>query len=388
MKILHCCLAAFYNDKYSYQENVLPRMHKLQGHDVRIVASTEVFVNNLTLGYINPSEYVNEDGIVVHRIPYKNSIPSRIVHKLRLYKGLYKELCDFNPDFIFLHDAQFLSISDVIRYIKSHPNVKVNVDGHSDFGNSAKGFISKYILHRLIYRHCLKSIEPYACYFLGTLPNRVDFFNKMYGIPMNKTKLLEMGADDDIVKMVKESRQRDIIRKKHNIPQDSILIVSGGKFTPDKHDILTIMDSVHELSKSKNVRMLIFGSVSNDDGFKDKFFKRCDGKVIQYVGWLKGNETYNYFEASDIVVFSGFHSVLWEQAVGQGKPCIFRYIEGQTHIDLGGNCLFLNSFSKDEIVDVFTKLINNYDSFKEVAEREGLKHFSYFEIAKRALETN
>ena len=63
MKILHCCLAAFYIDKYGYQENVLPKMHKIQGHEVEILASTENYLNGNKLSYVKPSIYYNEDKI-------------------------------------------------------------------------------------------------------------------------------------------------------------------------------------------------------------------------------------------------------------------------------------------------------------------------------------
>ena len=43
MKILHLMLACFYIDKYSYQENYLPKYHKKQGHDVEIIASLFTF---------------------------------------------------------------------------------------------------------------------------------------------------------------------------------------------------------------------------------------------------------------------------------------------------------------------------------------------------------
>lgn len=39
MKILHLCLACFYIDGYTYQENILPRINREDGHDVRILAS-------------------------------------------------------------------------------------------------------------------------------------------------------------------------------------------------------------------------------------------------------------------------------------------------------------------------------------------------------------
>lgn len=385
MKIAHCCLANFYNDNYEYQENILPRMHKLQGHDVIIIASTEVFVDKLRLGYQAANNYINEDGIPVHRLPYKRYIPARLVHKLRLYDGLYNELCQFKPDLIFLHDAQFLSVSAVVKYIKEHPDVKINVDGHSDFGNSARGFISRRILHGIIYKYCMKRIEPYVSHFFGTLPNRVDFFREVYDLPEKKLKLLTMGADDEKVKYARESNQRDEIRRKFGIADDAFLIVSGGKFSKDKHDILKVMDAVHLLSKTTDVRLLIFGSLSDEEDFKAKFNDKCDGRIVIYAGWIKGKESYNYFEASDLVMFAGYHSVLWEQAAGQGKPCLVRYITGQTHIDHGGNCLFIRNFTTADIQSLIKEAINNYKSISKVAS-ESAHYFSYNEIAKRALE--
>ena len=54
MKIMHPCLAAFYIDDYGYQENILPKAHKKSGHDVEIVASTEVYSDEKTLTYCSP----------------------------------------------------------------------------------------------------------------------------------------------------------------------------------------------------------------------------------------------------------------------------------------------------------------------------------------------
>ena len=66
MKILHCCLAAFYIDDYGYQENILPKIHKKQGHQVEILASTETYLNNSELGYIKPKSYRTKDNIPKH----------------------------------------------------------------------------------------------------------------------------------------------------------------------------------------------------------------------------------------------------------------------------------------------------------------------------------
>ena len=385
MRVLHCCLANFYIDNYEYQENVLPRMHKMQGHEVMILASTETFVDNVHMGYIEPSEYINEDGIPVHRIPYVSWLPHRIAIKLRYYKGVYEELERFQPDFIFIHELQFMSIKEVAQYIKKHPAVKLNIDSHADSGNTARTIVSRYFLHGIFYKWCAKTIEPFVGHFYGTLPARVDYLIDLYNIPRDKVSVLVMGADDRFVKKAKDLNQREIIRKRFSIGEEDYLIVAGGKFDSLKRWILNVMDAVVEISKEKRVRLLVFGSVMKDNGFNEEFERRCDGITVQYAGWINGTESYNYFEASDLVVFAGLHSVLWEQAVGQGKPCIFKYIPGRTHIDLGGNCKFLYDCSTEEIRQRIEECYEDKDQMLSVAEEQGMAYCSYYKIAERAL---
>ena len=46
MRITHLCLACFFPDGFSYQENMLPKYHKKLGHDVSVVASLQTFDKN------------------------------------------------------------------------------------------------------------------------------------------------------------------------------------------------------------------------------------------------------------------------------------------------------------------------------------------------------
>ena len=85
MKILHCCLACFYIDNYSYQENILPKFHKIQGNDVKILASTETYIDNKVLGNTVSGSYFNEDGIEVTRINYSKYLPLFLAKKIRKY---------------------------------------------------------------------------------------------------------------------------------------------------------------------------------------------------------------------------------------------------------------------------------------------------------------
>lgn len=385
MKILHCCLAAFYIDNYGYQENILPKMHKLQGHDVMIVASTETYKNNSKLGYVEPSSYHTGDGIPITRLPYIKWVPHKIVKKLRIYKGLYQKIETFNPDIIFLHDLQFVSIKEIAIYARKNPDVKIYIDGHTDFINSAKNWLSRNILHGIVYKNCAKVIEPYTKKFYGVLPLRVDFFKTMYNIPTAKLELLVMGIDDNLVDFSRKTEICNSMRESLNISDSDFVIVTGGKID-ERKKIHTLMRAVRNINQ-KNIKLIIFGTP--DEKMKYEVQQLSNHASIINVGWISSEKVYDYLFAADLAVFPGTHSVLWEQAVGVGLPSVFKRWEGIQHIDLGGNCLFIDDNSEDEIQEIIIKIIKDrklYLNMKYIAEEKGVKTFSYYDIAKRAIE--
>lgn len=142
------------------------------------------------------------------------------------------------------------------------------------------------------------------------------------------------------------------------------------------------MKAVNE-TEDKSVKLIVFGSVS--DELKQSFEQNLSGRV-KHIGWRKSEEIYTDFAAADLVAFPGLHSVLWEQAVGMGKPCAFKRIKGFEHIDLGGNCVFFENDSEEEYTRVISLAKSNIASLKKAAEEKGMKAFSYKEIAKRAIE--
>lgn len=87
-------------------------------------------------------------------------------------------------------------------------------------------------------------------------------------------------------------------------------------------------------------------------------------------------------------VFPGTHSVLWENACACGLPCFFRDNKGQHHVDMGGNCQFLQKDNAAEIEERLLEIIENKEMFsymRKVAIEKGYATFSYMEIAKRAI---
>ena len=250
--------------------------------------------------------------------------------------------------------------------------------------NSAKSWLSKYILHKIIWRILIKRIEPYVIKFYGVLPIRVEFMKEMYGVKEEKLDLLLLGADDELIEKTINTTDTEAIRKTCEIGEEDFFIITGGKIDKNKTQIFTLMKAINKIESHK-VKLVVFGSVS--ESMKEEFNKQLSKKV-KYIGWLNPEDTYKYFYSADLVVFPGLHSVFWEQAVGLGKPCIFKYIPGFDHIDLNGNCLF---FENDTISEMINKVLmvwndkSKYYQMKNIAKSEGMKYFSYASIANKSI---
>ena len=159
------------------------------------------------------------------------------------------------PDILFIHNVQFLDMDKVVSYLKRNKKVKVFCDNHADFTNSAKGFVSRRILHGIIWKHCAKSIEPYTTKFYGVLPARVDFLKEVYGLPEEKCELLVMGADDDRVSQASDPAVREAVRERYKINDDEILLVTGGKIDHNKTQTLTLMDAINKLDTERKIQL-------------------------------------------------------------------------------------------------------------------------------------
>lgn len=383
MKILHICLASFYIDNYSYQENLLPKYHKKADFEVEIIASLVSFDKNGSPCLLKSGgRYLNEYDIPVTRLEYRTKKLSKM---LRVYKGTYETIEKAKPDIIFIHGCQFLDIKEVVKYIKNNPYVKVYVDNHADFSNSATNWLSKNLLHKIIWRRCAHLIKPFASKFYGVLPSRVDFLKEIYKLPENKIELLLMGADDEKVEEVNDKSTKEL-REKYDINKKDFLIVTGGKIDSAKKQTLLLMEAVKKVS-IPNVKLIVFGSVIEE--LKEDVNNLVDDEKIKYIGWVNAEDSYKYFGMADLVVFPGRHSVFWEQVAGLGIPMVVKFWEGTTHVDVGGNCEFLYQDSIKEIKDKIESLLNNpnsYNNMKEIAREKGKQEFSYLEIAKRSLQ--
>ncbi len=385
MKIVHITLTGSFNDDWGYQDNLIPKYNKLNGHDVTIITTTFKSSMKQHEKYVRvqPGQYLLGNGIKVIRIKDNRCGYGHRMKKLKKHIKLYSLLTRENPNLIFMHGIQSLDIIAVAKYIKNNPECKLAVDNHATYENSGRNFLSREVLHKIIYRKAIKIAMPYIDRLFMIAPRSKEFALDMYKLPEKKIEYLFLGADSEKIDFENKSSVRRKIRQDLNIGDDDFVIITGGKIDKNKNMKLLI-DALDDIEDS-SLKIIIFG-VFLDDVYEEKEFLLNDSR-FSYVGWLKGDEVYDYYLASDVAVFPGSKSALWEQAICCGLPLICRTWSGMEYVDVGGNCIFINN-DKDLLRESIINLMSNKEKLNKmssIARDKGCKRFSYEKIALQAI---
>ena len=349
MKILHLCLANFYIDNYNYQENVLPRINKEDGHDVRILASTATFTDNLDIGFVEPSEYMTEYGVPIKRLPYVKTGPDIITWRIRKYPNVYEEIAAFAPDVIMAHALSFWSVLDVIRYKKEHPEVKFYADTHTAAYNSGRNWITMYVLHRGVYRWLIQKALPYLDkYFYIGISER-DFSREHYGIPLEMMEFLPLGGN--LLEEEEYRTNRTVRRKELKLEENELLLLHSGKMDAMKRtkELLEAFSAVSELK----AKLVIIGSIAESEKQALSALMEADPRVV-YLGWKQSSELLEYLCACDLYCQPGSVSATMQNAICYGCP-VMAYPHAAYTEDLDfGNILWVKTC--EDMEDTFRNL--------------------------------
>ncbi|MCI3922714.1 glycosyltransferase family 4 protein [Paenibacillus sp. TRM 82003] len=350
MKILHCCLSCFYVDDFNYQENLLTRQNKIDGHKVKIIASTETFVNS-KLDYIAPSQYVNKDGIEVTRLPYRKYIPHVLAKKIRSYPGVYRRVEEFAPDVILFHGMPAFELLTLVDYKRKNPGVKLYVDSHEDSHNSATNFLSKQLLHKIFYRTIIQRALPYIDKVLCFTYESFDFLRNIYGIPDRLMEYFPLGGTvlEENVRLEKRER----IRNELQLKESDILIVHSGKMDKLKRteELLEAFLKV----KHDHLRLILIGSLP--EGVKENVTRMIESDFrASYHGWKSGEELIDYLCASDLYLQPGTQSATMQNALCSGSSAaVFPY---PSHKYLLNDTVFYIETVQD-MIQVLESIANN-----------------------------
>lgn len=382
MNIVHIAPNGVFSDGWTYQENLLTKYQMKLGHTVTLITQNHAWVDGKDTE-VPCSDEVSRDGFRVIRLerkaliggPFKSFVP---------YLDVYQLLVELKPDMIFYHGMVNATICQAARYKKKvNKNLVLVQDNHLDYniGKLEPGLKGKmsYLRNRLYYR----MTGSYVDRVYGVTPWRKKYAIEVYGVPESKADVLIMGADDEKIDFAHRAQIRESIRKQYGIPDDSFLIVTGGKLDKNKN-IPALMEAVRDYPE---ITLLIFGNVLDD--IRETFDRLlAENPRIQSIGWIPGDKIYDYFFAADLVCFPGQHSVLWEQACAAKVPCLFKKWEGMEHVDNGGNSAFVDLSQEGSLSRALKELLftDKYAGMKKAAESDKTDVYLYSHIAEKSLE--
>lgn len=318
MKIV--MLTDLYDERFQYQENLLGKYYAKHGHDVTIIAASvkdaiDYCADRYDRGGARRDYW---DGAVkVIKLPYSLNV----LNRLRRFGGVRAILESEMPDLIFSHDIHF-NLSDAVWHKRRHPECRIIMDCHSDYSNSAKNWLSLNILHKVIRKGFLHWNKRHIDRFFPVVPVSAIFLDEVYGIPHDRMELLPLGADTDLARKTMEEHAGASVRRTLGIPEDAIVVFTGGKLAPLKKTHV-LLEACGELD-DPNIHVLLVGDVGQGDlKYKQLLLDlAASNPRVHFVGWVSGSDVYRYMDAADLAVFPASQSVLWQQALSMGLPLI------------------------------------------------------------------
>lgn len=378
MKIMHIAPLSPYNVGWSYQDNLLPKYQRKMGHEVVVVVSPFENTSNGKVD-VGETDFILDDGVHVYR--RRRMFGNSPFGKAVSFTDVGDILKSFQPDFVMIHSLMTLTVFQVIHYKKKYnPQCVIIHDNHLDENIGRRKTKLLTDLFYKYWRFVNGFSKKYVAKYYGVTPWRQDFIVKRFGIEREKTDVLIMGADDELIDFDNRNQIRNDLRNQYNIGTDFV-ICTGGKIEKNKK-IDLLMKAVKGMP---GVKLLVFGNVA--DNYKGEIEKSINENVIM-LGWMNTKEINDVFLASDIAVFPGQHSVLWEQACACKIPCLFAYWDGMNHLNIGGNCAFICADSVEAIRNSIMKYANTdiYEALREKADSPLTDVFLYKNIADKSLE--
>lgn len=380
MRIVHLCVSCFFIDNRHYQENELVAAHVTQGHDVHVVASTHVHDAQGRRSTTTTGEYTSAEGARIVRIPYKRGIPHIVARSLRIHSGVFEYLEACRPDVILFHGICGWELLTVARYRRKYPNTIVYADTHTDFLNSARTVMSKWLLHyvyyRLIVHRALPQLDKVLC--ISTLTR--EFAQYFYGIPNEKLELFLLGGRP-LANMDYDRRRRDT-RESLGIDENCVLFVQSGK----QYGRKKLLEALRAFTAhpDTNFRWLIVGVLMEDIRDEAEALIASDPR-IELTGWKTPVELESLLSAADVYLQPGSQSATMQTSICCRCAVVLEALPGHEIYVSENGWLLGNDCG---LVDVFNAISNHEVELcrMQMASKKIAAHsLDYSKLAMRVL---
>lgn len=381
MKIVNICMGAPFTEGYSYQDSMLPDYQHRLGHDVTVITGLKTRNSKGEVITVPEEDTVLKNGVRLIRIAPKGV--GKLRHNvLGVYPGIRKKLEELSPNLIMVHGLGSHVAGYAVSYKRKHPKTHLIADNHQDFANSENPVLRILAVYfRMRWKRWIRDFDR----IYAVTSWRKAFAHQIYGIPYDKLDTLILGIDERYINLAADPENRETVRKQYGIDLDCFVFCTGGKLDEKKK----ILESMRAFSQTEGERLryLIFGSVSPD--IREAFEKllREDGRFV-YIGYVPSEKTNSILAASDFGLFPGSHSVLWEQAIGCGLPCLFHQFEEQDHTDVNGNCIRLKDAKEKDIFRIMERVSIDPAYYRDLKQKSAVaaERFSYRAIALQSME--
>lgn len=321
MKILFIGLASHYTEGMTYQDNMLAEQCIQDGHEVYYISDIERFQNGkLVRGEAGRQKL--SDGVTLYRVEYDRIINRYFSDKLRGYKKIYELLEEIKPNIIFLHGPGTITVWKIAKYLSKNPEARFFVDSHTDYYTSGTVFLSRLILHGVIYRiachKCLKYTDRLFC----VSANCMKFAEEIYKIPERKLEFYPLGGNVLEEKVLEEKRL--LVRENFQWSDTDIIFLQAGKIDAAK----CLLESLKEFVRfsAPEWKYVVAGSLNPDIEHELKKMQAYDSRII-YLGWKNGDEIQDCLAGCDVYLQPGKVSALAQNAMCMGAAVALRNYE-------------------------------------------------------------
>lgn len=347
-KIVIIGLASAFTEGMKYQDNQLAEQLIREGNEVLIISDCNKYNDGKLIKTSEETIQLAENARL-RRLKYNKVINELISSKIRSVDNLFGILEKEKPDIIFQHNLQTYELLTVAKYKRLHPEVYLYVDSHSDYNNSAKNVLSRFFLHKLIYKRWIRESLPYIDKIFNISYESGIFLKEMYEIPQDKIEFFPLGGL--VIDGAERAKKRSVIRERLNLNDHDILLVHTGKMNASKKTD-SLVSIFNNIERNDNLYLLLIGMIEDDisEYVNDVLSKN---KRIKYIGWKNGDELLNYLYSCDLYLQPGSQSATMQNAICCGAAVALYPYESHKHL-LGDN--FFELRNQNDLVTLLNKI--------------------------------
>ncbi len=366
MRIVH--VIGHYVPGLGYEENYLPKTEAMMGQEVVLITSTRIpkalkdTLSKHSLITVTSADKsgTRESGLTVLRLP---SVPE--VYGQILLVGLRKALRKLKPDIVHAHGA-FSPNSVICAALQRKGGYALFVDDHTSYDlKTKKGLKAAYIASiRQFYHNYSTAVSK----FLPVTPAAAKTLQLELQIPSAQITLTSLGADNGLFTPSAESRR--ITRKQLGLSDQDVLVICTGKFGTEKRvDLLVRAFSSIKSAGNNTIRLLLAGSARLDYMREVRSLCRqlgVDGRVMFY-DFLPRRELAAFYNAADIGVWPGSHTITVLEALATGLPCIVPSTSEYAPLVRLRACLAFDPGNAESLASSLTTLLDDPSLRAEIA---------------------